>query len=976
MSAGDDNGHLHPVEPDRSEGPVPSPAILVFSFLLLAVASIAYLVFIVAPEGRAEVLNDWQTRLVSTASDRQVAIERWVQDLHADARTLAGYPTAVYVLSGRRGPPYPFDPELGPEVHLRRLFSDFVETHGYVDAAAFDANGELVAGSPGTPDQAGLASLVRTATAGEPVLALLSGERNLVAVGAPIRDSSGQAVGAAVIEADADRFIFHLLDQMPGPSTTSETLLVTRRNGQVVYVSPLQKTDAPPGTLGFPMDSTAIAAVAATGGAVGPGTYRDYAGAEVLAAARPIAGAPWILVAKVDLEEAQADFRDDLDPLVAAIIALLIGALGVGFGVRRWQHQRLTSAVLREQARFAAVLDHANDPIFFLDPEGRILDVNRRTVEFYGIPREELIGEQASVIRAEEYEKRSAEDLNRVLGEGDAVMEVEHVLASGERVPVESSTRTVELEGQTVVISIIHDLRERKAAEEAVRRTKERYRTLVENLPDLIARFDEDLTCRFVSVGQVRPSPFAVDDPEGRTLDQLGLPEGSVDPLRHALRHVFDSGADQELELSLPGPDHDRTFDWRVVPERDADGRVAAAVMIVRETTERHALEHQLRQSQKMEAVGRLAGGVAHDFNNIITSIQGYATLVRDELGAGQALSEDIEEIIQSAERAAALTRQLLAFSRRQIFEPRAMGLGQVVLGMEDMLSRLIGEDIAMEVDIDRTGSHVIRADPSQIEQVLLNLVVNARDAMPNGGRLRIRVSETDWNGDPPAHEGGTGRAVRLSVTDTGFGIDPALVDRIFEPFFTTKTADQGTGLGLSTVYGIVEQSGGTIEVETEPGEGTSIHVSFPQLEASPDLTAIGRPGETVPPRRTEATILLVEDEPGVRGVARRVLEREGYRVVGAASGEEALERAAELDEAPRLLLTDMVMPGMSGRELVQRVRTIFPGCRALLMSGYTEDAVVREQSLDDGTIFLQKPFTPDELKRKVAGLLAGDRDG
>lgn len=933
-------------------------------FLLVGASSIAYLVFFAAPSSRAEALSDWEARLGAMANDRRVAIERWARDLRSDAETMAQYPTAVYILSGRSGPPYPFDPDRGARTHLQELLDGFVEVHRFATAAVYDSTAELIVGT-NAPGSAGarFGGLVRAVIDdGESRVQLGGGRDARVAVSTPIRDGGGRLRGAALVEVDPAAFLYRLLTQQPAPSRTGETLLVTAEDGQLVYISPLRKAEYVPGALRLSSGAEEVAGAAAAGGATGLGRYLDYEGDEVMAVTQPIAGTDWALVAKVDMDEVLAEYYAELRGVVAAISGLLVGILGLSFGIWRWQSQRFASTVLRERARFAAVLDNANDPIFFFSASGRILDLNQRAEEYYGYSRHRLLGQSAEFLRSETDRARATDHLSAALERGTVMVEAEHQLADGTAVPVEISTRRTTIEGERVLISIVRDIRDRKAAEDALRKTEERYRTLVENLPDLVSRFGPDLRCAFVSSPAADRSPFPVDDPVGRTFREMGLPDDVAAPLHAALRAVFETGESREVEVAIPGEQEDRTFDWRIVPERGPSGAVTSAVSIVRETTERQALAHQLQQSQKMEAVGRLAGGVAHDFNNILTSIQGHAALALEELEPIDPLRSDLEEIVRSAERASSLTRQLLAFSRRQIVRSRAVDVGKIVAGMENMLRRLIGENIALEVRVDGAVSPTIQADPSQIEQVVLNLAVNARDAMPEGGRLRIEVDTTGEPGEP-----GT---VCLRVVDTGVGMDPDTMDRIFEPFYTTKEAGKGTGLGLSTVYGIVEQTGGMIEVESEPGGGTELEIRFPTVGSEPARPDTLEEDALAATEAGAATVLLVEDEDGVRALARRVLEREGHRVFTARSGVEALELAGEVDQELDLLLTDMVMPGMDGRELARRVQAMHPDCQVLLMSGYTEDTVIREQRLDLNTRFIGKPFTPRELIGHVADIL------
>ena len=390
---------------------------------------------------------------------------------------------------------------------------------------------------------------------------------------------------------------------------------------------------------------------------------------------------------------------------------------------------------------------------------------------------------------------------------------------------------------------------------------------------------------------------------------------------------------------------------------------VRSALALAASKARARSLEAQLAQSQRLEAVGRLAGGVAHDFNNILTAIGGYTDLLLADMAPTDARRQDVEEILRAAQRAAALTQQLLAFSRRQVMQPKVLDLNALVADIEKMLRRLIGEDILFATVLHpRTGN--VRADPGQLEQVIVNLAVNARDAMPEGGRLTIetRSVELDESYRTEHPTVSPGPYVMLAVSDTGIGMDEETRTRIFEPFFTTKVRGKGTGLGLATVYGIVQQSGGHIWVYSEPGRGTTMRVYLPRVDAPADK--LERPGDAPPQdlRGTE-TILLVEDEASVRAVTGQLLARNGYTVVEAADGPSAL--ALDIPKLD-LLLTDVVMPGMSGRELANQLTARRPGLRVLYMSGYTDDAVVRHGMLEPGLSYLEKPFRPDALLRKV----------
>ncbi len=383
---------------------------------------------------------------------------------------------------------------------------------------------------------------------------------------------------------------------------------------------------------------------------------------------------------------------------------------------------------------------------------------------------------------------------------------------------------------------------------------------------------------------------------------------------------------------------------------------------------EQKRLEEQLRQSQKMEAVGRLAGGVAHDFNNLLTVITGYVELLRERLSGSGA--PELEQIEKAALRAAALTQKLLAFSRQQVVEPRVLDLNSVITGMEEMLRRLIGEDVLL-VTILGSNLRKIKADPNQLEQVIMNLAVNARDAMPSGGRLMIETSnarldagvhmETSLGPVPVGHY------VLLRVTDTGHGMDAQTAARAFEPFFTTKPPGKGTGLGLASVYGTVQQCGGSITVETAPGAGATFRIYFPVTHAAESVSS---ESAAAPGKARAGTVLLVEDEKTVRELTVKILVSGGYHVIDAANGEEALTRAGE-HQPIDLVLTDVVMPGVNGPELVRRLRARRPDIAVLFMSGYDRD-LINPGVLGRNVAFLPKPFTPRTLLAKIRELFTG----
>ena len=408
----------------------------------------------------------------------------------------------------------------------------------------------------------------------------------------------------------------------------------------------------------------------------------------------------------------------------------------------------------------------------------------------------------------------------------------------------------------------------------------------------------------------------------------------------------------------------------KVLDIRSAAFAPGVLVHTVRDLTRQRKLEDQLLQAQKMEAVGQLAGGVAHDFNNLLTVIMSYSSLLLSDMGANDAERGDIQEISDAAERAASLTRQLLAFSRKQVLQMRAVNVNAVVTEVERMLRRLIGEDISLNTHLDADLA-LINGDPGQLEQVLINLAVNARDSMSGGGSLTITTGNADLTEEHGERHLGAaaGKYVMLAVTDTGCGMTKEVQQHLFEPFYTTKGPGKGTGLGLSTVYGIVKQSDGDVYVYSEPGHGTTFKVYFPRLTGATDALVTTAEHRAVAPRGTE-TLLLAEDDEALRALGARVLGALGYNVLVARTGSEALQIVAEYKGAIDLIATDVVMPGMNGSQLVELVLQSRPGVRVLFMSGYTDDDVMRRGVIDGQTAFLQKPFTPDLLAHKVREVL------
>jgi PAS domain S-box-containing protein len=521
------------------------------------------------------------------------------------------------------------------------------------------------------------------------------------------------------------------------------------------------------------------------------------------------------------------------------------------------------------------------------------------------------------------------------------------------------------------MVGTIQDVTERKRTEAALLESEERFRSFVETTTDWVWSIAADGTHTYSNPAVTRILGYQPDEMVGRMALAFLHPDDRAGVASMLARCAAERRGWQNLPVRWRARDGSyRLLESSAVPMFRPDGTVLGFRGVDRDISERRRLEEQLQHAQKMESVGRLAGGVAHDFNNILTVILSHTALLKDGLAPDDASQQDLDEIQRAAARAVGLTRQLLAFARRQLIEPRLLDLNALIRNLQQMVNRLIGEDIELVTAL-APQPLVVRADPSQMEQLLVNLAVNSRDAMPGGGTLTIATSTVHVAAERAAQTPGlvAGDCVRLVVTDTGHGMSADTRDHAFEPFYTTKEIGKGTGLGLATCYAIVKQSGGYITLESEQDAGTSVEILLPLVAAEPDAVGPAAPFES--PRGTE-TILLVEDEPTLRRLGARALRQFGYRVLEAANGEDALAVAAGHAGAIDLVVTDVVMPKMGGRELADRLREARPDTRVLFTSGYTGDAVVRHGVSDGAVPFLPKPFVPSTLAGKVRAVLDG----
>jgi two-component system cell cycle sensor histidine kinase/response regulator CckA len=632
--------------------------------------------------------------------------------------------------------------------------------------------------------------------------------------------------------------------------------------------------------------------------------------------------------------------------------------------------RKRTEAALQASERYYRMLTESlTDFVVHLDRDGRIQYINRLAE---GYTMDMVRGRHTLEFIAPESHQATIQALRTVLETGQPAS-FENF---GQRTAATQGwyyTRLVPISDGTDITSVLliaTDITERKQAEEALKESEKRYRDLFENANDIIYTVDLEGTLTSINkrgelltgyrrdemvgmdIARVVPSEYRVLESDNLARKLAGAAESTV----YELEIICKNGRRLPVEVSS-----------RLIFEA---GQPIGAQGIARDISERKHLEEQLGQAQKMDAIGRLAGGVAHDFNNLLTTIIGYSEVALAELAQDAPIRQDIEQVVAAGQRAAALTQQLLAFSRKQVLQPQLLNLNSVVIEMEKMLRRLIGEDIEILIDLNPALGPV-KADPGQIEQVILNLAVNARDAMPRGGQLTIETANVDLD-EAYARQHvdvAAGPYVMLAISDTGIGLDSEIQSHMFEPFFTTKGPGQGTGLGLTTVYGIVNQSSGHIWVYSEPDHGATFKIYLPRAEAPAE--SVKRDQVLTGTAHGSETILLVEDEDTVRELARRALLKQGYTVLEARSGAEAIQVCDQHPAPIHALVTDVVMPGgMSGPNLAERLLVLRPEMKVLYISGYTDDAIVHHGILDRGTNLLQKPFVSNTLVRKVREVL------
>ncbi len=982
---------------------------------------------------RQTVLANWQARVTAIAEGRARLVSDWFNARHADADVLAASPAVrALMLEGRGGD---VRSQIIPQ--LDRVAA----AYGYAGISLMDTQGHVLARSTGAAELGrdnSEAAVVAARTRTMRVDLVEEPTRKLLLMSVPVfaeggADLARPVMGVVSLVMRPETRLFPLLTDETVPTKTGETLLFRSDGVKPSYISPLKGDTAGWSAVDRSLETLGPLAKRAAEGRDTFGEVFDYRAAPVFAATRWIAPAGWGLVLKVDREEALADFYQAgrLAGFGAAFLTLALGGLLLSLWRQSQRASLLREQMKQERAIFnlkgyaEKIVASVPSGLLLLSANLRVLSANRSFLESFFLRRDEVMGrELEDLVRAEGLVRRAREVMQSGSAQHDLPFEFQ-VLHRQEtrRVRVTITSIRIEEQEEARLLLIVEDLSEEERLQAARKESEQRFQDLVQGLDAIVWEADAS-TLRFSFVSQRAQTVFGF--PTDRWLDEPDFFSKRIHPEDRAkvmskCRAALARGEDHELEyraLTATGE-----IVWlrdivHVVP--DAPGNAGQLRGLTVDLTELkradealRASEDQLRQAQKMDAVGKLAGGIAHDFNNLLMVIRGDGDLILRRLPPNHPLRKNAEGIREAADQAATLTRQLLAFSRKQVLAPKVLDLNSIVAGMQTMLQRLIGETINL-VTVPESALGSVKADPGQIEQVIMNLAVNARDAMPDGGRLIIRTANVRAGQAPPlpgAASPPAGPHVLLEVSDGGTGMDANTLAHLFEPFFTTKEPGKGTGLGLSTVYGIVEQSGGSVTVETELGRGTTFRIYLPQVEApatvAPAPPPVARPaaapaipravpaapvapppGRVQPepvrvaarplepavvsetaPQRTE-TILLVEDALRVRAVVREILEMNGYNVLEARHGVEALEISERHQGPIHLMVTDVVMPQMSGRELAQRLQPLRPDMKVLYMSGYTDDAIVRHGVLGAGMAFLSKPFTPDALALKIHEIL------
>ncbi|MGQ9524643.1 MAG: PAS domain S-box protein [Armatimonadota bacterium] len=949
--------------------------VVAFAVLSLGIAAAARAYYLAQ---KANLSRSVRYQLASIADLKVRQIARWREDQIDDACAVASNTFAAAYVA--RYLANPSDRRLRSEVTawMRSLLASGERSA----VLLLDASSRIRLAVPNSAGRFGsnLRKMVKTAIASGAVgignlhtAQSTWGRRPHLDLVAPLKTANDRRpVAVLAWRIDASKSLYPLIQSWPTPSRTAETLLVRRDGDHVLFLNELRHRKGTALQLRRPIRGDSIPAVLAVLGREGVVEgCRDYRGVPVVAVVRSVPGTTWKLVAKVDEEEAFGELHR-----VAVLASVVVGLLVLGAGLATgllWQKQiaDYEAAQARERLQQEALRNHYNylmhrghDSILLLDENMTVINANERAAEWHGVHLDDLLGTNLDGLRSRAGVPSLGSRLRTLDVDAGTVFEIEHPRPDGGSFSVEVSARCTQVGDQRYYQIIARDITERKQAEAE----RARLSAAVEQARDATVVQDADWNVQYVNAAFIQMTGLPADEVLGRKLTDR-FPEG---PAREAYRQALitaQHGDIWEGQLVLPSRDGAERHCYVVVsPVRDPSGHITNLVSVLRDITREILVEEHLRQAQKLDAVGRLAGGVAHEFNNLMTAVIGFSRLLASHVTSDPTLSRYTQQITKAAERAAELTRQLLAFSQKQIIQPRVLRLGELVVGMHGVLQRILGENITL-LSTSAPDVWSVKADPALIQEIIVNLAANARDAMPNGGKLTIEVANSILDDAYASRHPDVvpGPYVVISITDTGHGMDRETLEHLFEPFYTTKGLATASGLGLASVYGMVKQSGGHISVYSEVGRGTTFRVYLPRSKE--DIPAPEILVQDAEPGRGE-TILVVEDDEMVRNLVVDVLGSYGYSVLSAGTPDDALEACRANPGAVDLLLADVALPGMSGRALADRLGELKSDIRVLYMSGYPEGAAVHSGHVDTSGHYLSKPFTAQALLKKVREVL------
>ena len=810
------------------------------------------------------------------------------------------------------------------------------------------------------------------------------------------KDDGNTPIGVLIMVCDATEYLFPLIQSWPTPSRTAETLLVRKIGEEVLFLNELRHREIAASLLRIPLSRADLPAAKAVSGEEGVVMGRDYRGVEVVSFIIPIADSPWFMVAKIDRAEAFAEWhtRSMLLLLLMLVTTGLVVVIGIVLRQRLlkaryrelYQAETALSNVLERQA---ITLKSIGDAVIATDSEGRVELMNPVAERLTGWRFEEASGRPVTgvfKIISEGERGRVADPVLRVLKEGVVVGLANHTLLiakDGREIPIADSCAPIKgKSGETIgVVLVFKDQTKERENQGALEESERKYRLLSDNSLDAIWTMNLELEFTYISPAVETIIGYTPEEWIGSRLpehcDEENFAKMAQMIGEEMAKGQEGSGVVFEAVMLNKGGDPIPVEIWGKIIY-DENGEPAGLQGATRDITERkraekdqRELQEQLHQAQKIESVGRLAGGVAHDYNNILGVIIGYTELSLADVAQTDRIYHNLQEVLKAAYRSRDVTRQLLAFARKEVITPEVLDLNATVESMLNMIQRLIGENIKL---VWRPGEDIwpVKMDPSQINQVLANLCLNARDAISNVGTISIETDKNCIDEAYRAHhrEVVPGDYVILAVSDDGAGMDKDTQDMIFEPFFTTKEVGKGTGLGLSTVFGIVKQNNGFIYVYSELGKGTTLRIYLPRYRGR--IVEDQKEDVAEAPRAKGETVLVVEDESSILHLAEIILKRLGYTVVLADHPAEALRLAKAHDGDISLLITDVIMPGMDGRALTEKLQSLYPGIRCLYMSGYTADVIAQSGVLDPGIHFIQKPFNQRDLALKIREVLDG----